>query len=104
MTTLEQKEKIGDGIDEITHAELFERISKEIPTGISKIDGKWTIDGAVPAATKGTIEASGIDLDLEHIDMDAFSEDWTVTDYIAEEIRCHEEKEEEKIRISEEGI
>ena len=90
MTTLEQKEKIGDGIDEITHAELFERISKEIPTGISKIDGKWTIDGAVPSSTKGTIEASDIDLDLEHIDMDEYDKDWTVTDYIQEEIACYE--------------
>ena len=97
MNTADQEfmAKIGDGVEKITHAELVECVSKGYPTGISKIDGKWVIDSAVPSATKGTIEASDIDLDLEHIDIDEYDENWTVTDYILEEIRREEERQDD---------
>ena len=85
-----RKEQIGNGVDGITQAELSKRISTKCPTGISRVDGKWVMDSDVPSSTKGTIAACDIDLDFEHIDMDEYDKDWTVTDYIEEEIACYE--------------
>ena len=89
-------EKIGNGVDKITHADLLKRISTKCPTGISRIDGKWVMDSDVPSSTRGTIAASYIELDLERVDMYEFGVDWTVTDYILEAIRIYEERKEDE--------
>ena len=104
MNTADQEfmAKIGNGIDFISSEMIAKSIRTRCPTGISRVDGKWVMDSDVPSSTKGTIAACDIDLDFEHMDMDEFDENWTVTDCILEKIRCHEEREEEEIREAEE--
>ena len=94
-------EKIGNGVDRITHADLLKGISTKCPTGISRIDGLWVMDSDVPSSTRGTIAASYIELDLEHMDMYEFDANWTVTDYILEAIRIYEEREEQEKAVDE---
>ena len=92
MNTADQEfmAKIGNGIDFISSEMIAKSIRTRCPTGISRVDGKWVMDSDVPSSTKGTIAACDIDLDFEHMDMDEFDENWTVTDYIEEEIACYE--------------
>ena len=44
-------------------------------------------------STKGTMQP--VTKDFEHMDMDEFDENWTVTDGILEKIRCEEERQDE---------
>ena len=95
MTQANFSEKIGNGVDKNTHADLLKRISTKCPTGISRIDGKWVMDSDVQSSTRGAIAASYKDIDFEHVDMHEFGVNWTATDYILEAIRCHEERQRE---------
>ena len=88
-------QKIGTGVDFISPEMIEKSIRTQCPTGISRVNGKWMIDSNIPSSTKGTIAACDIDLDFEHMDMDEFDENWTVTDGILEKIRCEEERQEE---------
>ena len=85
--------KIGTGLDFFTPKMIAKCIRTECPIGIFQANGKWMINTEVPSSTEGTIAACDIVLDFEHMDMDAFSADWTVTDYILEEITCEEERQ-----------
>lgn len=97
MNTVDQEfmAKIGNGIDFFTPAMIGKCIRTCSPIGISRVNGKWMINSDVPSSTKGTIAACDIDLDLEHMDMGEYDEDWTVTDYILEAIRCEEERQDD---------
>ena len=86
-------EKIGNGVDFISPKVIEKCIRTECPIGIFQANGKWMINTEVPSSTEGTIAACDIVLDFEHMDMDAFDENWTVTDYIREEIGCEEERQ-----------
>ena len=97
QTEASLQEKIGNGVDFITPKIIAKCIRTECPIGIFQFKGKWMVNTEVPSATKGTIAACDIDLDLEHIDMGEYDKDWTVTDYILEMIRCHEERKEEEL-------
>ena len=85
--------KIGNGVDFFTPKMIAKCIRTECPIGIFQANGKWMINTEVPSSTEGTIAACDIVIDFEHMDMDAFDENWTVTDYIREEIGCEEERQ-----------
>ena len=87
--------KIGTGLDFSRQSMIAKCIRTECPIGIFQANGKWMINTEVPSSTEGTIAACDIVLDFEHMDMSVYDADWTVTDYILEEIRYGEERQDE---------
>ena len=85
--------QIGHGIDGIiSSAEIKDSIGSQF--GMSLTNGKWRVDSDHPSATKNTIAASDIVIDLEHdidFESDQFSEDFTVTDMILSNMADYED-------------
>ena len=99
------RDKIGSGISEvITPQEIFDAVgSHEIGFYFNESAEKWIKGSGIPAASKNTIAYPDVVIDLEHdtdlsAESDAFGEDWTVSDYIQEELNRYEREVRERHR------